>query len=154
MHVSAYALIALCFHSDNVLSFSIGWEEYFIKAQQSCTTLPPSQRHSCNCSLTHVHTSHAQVPTTVVANSLKRWGCILGTFVPQPEHSAFQLSDQSHSNRSTASTARGSGWDWHTDTEEVAILMISVAYLLYNTPATGQMYKYYKNMAIFHFNKM
>lgn len=130
MHVSAYALIALCFHSDNVLSFSIGWEEYFIKAQQSCTTLPPSQRHSCNCSLTHVHTSHAQVPTTVVANSLKRWGCILGTFVPQPEHSTFQRSSQSHGNRSTAC---GSGWadDWHTDAEESAILMMRVAYFYY-----------------------
>ncbi len=37
MHVSAYALIALlCFHSYNVLSFSIGWDEYSIKAQQPC----------------------------------------------------------------------------------------------------------------------
>lgn len=137
MHVSAYALIALLgFHSDNVLSFSIGWDEYSIKAQQSCTALPPSLRHSCNCSLNTCPHKPCTGPHNCGGKQFERWGCILGTFVPQPEHSTFQQSGQSHSDRSHAC---GSGcviylWGWPT----------------YFTPATGQMYESHKNMAIFY----
>lgn len=94
-HESAYALFAcLCYHCDNALSFAIGLGCYFIKAQKSCSEIPPPHPPPTKAlvqlqSNTCPHKPHTG-PRNCGGKQFKRWGCILGTFVPQPEHSTFQ----------------------------------------------------------------
>lgn len=104
----------------------LGWDDTLLKLW-NLAEIPLTKALVQFQSNTCPHKPHTG-PHNCGGKQFERWGCILGTFVPQPEHSTFQRSSQSLSNSSTA-LGSGRANDWHTDVEELA--MISVAYLYY-----------------------